>query len=320
HIVLREAWETLVPLVLRFDTALLVVLGLAVGLSILSAYFGLRRIIQPLQQLQAAADQVGRGDIAPLRQPLGGVAEIEALRIALAHMADQVHQYQQLLHRYIDAITLGQEEERKRLARDLHDDTVQALIALNQQVELAAKELTHEPQRAADRLSNLHPLLTAAIASLRRHIQNLRPLYLEDLGFEGALEMLVRQISGQYNLVGDFEVAGQPRHPLSATAEITAYRIVQEAVQNVARHAHAGWVHVELIFDPAGLTLRIEDDGIGFQTPAPLYDLVREGHYGLLGIQERAQLHGGRFDLTSAPGQGTILTVWLPASTVLAAS
>jgi signal transduction histidine kinase len=320
RIVLRESWETLVPFVLRFDIALLVVLCVAVALALLSAYFGFRRIIQPLQQLHAAAGQVGHGDVAPLRQPLGGVAEIEALRIALAHMADQVQQYQQLLHHYIDAITLGQEEERKRLARDLHDDTVQALIALNQQVELAAKELTHVPQQAAERLDKLRPLLAAAIASLRRHIQNLRPLYLEDLGFESALEMLVRQISGQHNLVGDFELKGQPRRPLSPALEITAYRIVQEAVQNVARHAHARWVHVEFIFDSAGVTLRIEDDGIGFQTPAPLYDLVRAGHYGLLGIQERTQLHGGRFGLTSEPGQGTTLTVWLPTYPTSAAS
>jgi signal transduction histidine kinase len=312
RIVLRESWESLVPPVLRFDTTILVVLGVAVALSLLSAYFGFRRILQPLQQLHVAAGQVARGNVAPLRQPLDGVAEIETLRIALAHMADQVQQYQQLLHRYIDAITLGQEEERKRLARDLHDDTVQALIALHQQVELAERALPHDPHQAFTRLDTLRPLLATAIANLRQHIQNLRPLYLDDLGFEAALEMLVRQISTQHNLIGDFEVAGQPHQPLSPTLEITAYRIVQEAVHNVARHAHAHWVHVELIFDPAGLTLRIEDDGIGFPTPAPLYDLVRKGHYGLLGIQERAQLHGGRFDLTSETGQGTTLTVWLP--------
>jgi signal transduction histidine kinase len=78
-------------------------------------------------------------------------------------------------------------------------------------------------------------------------------------------------------------------------------------------------VHVELFFDPADLTLRIEDAGIGFPTPALLYELVREGHCGLLGIQGRAQLHGGCFNLTGEPGQDTTLTVWLPIPSELAA-
>jgi signal transduction histidine kinase len=313
RIVLRESWASLVPAVLRFDTAIYIVLGVAVVLSLLSTYFGLRRIVQPLQQLHVAAGQVGLGEVAPLHRPLGGVAEIEELRVALAQMADQVQQYQQLLHRYIDAVTLGQEEERKRLARELHDDTVQALIALNQQVELAETELGHDPQRAAQRLGDLRPLLTAAIANLRRHLQNLRPLYLEDLGFVAALEMLVRQTAAQHGLVGDFEVSGEPERTLPPAVQISAYRIVQEALQNVANHARASWVHVELLFEPDAIVLRIEDDGVGFAVADHPQQLAQVGHYGLLGMQERARLHGGALRIESEPGTGATVTVRLLA-------
>ena len=317
RVVLHESWVGLVPAVLRLDTAIFAVVGLAALASLLAAYFGLRNIARPLAQLNTAAARIGQGDYAAVQQPTGGVLEIEQLRLALVRMAEQVRQYQQQLHQYIDAITLNQEEERKRLARELHDETVQTLIALKQQVELAARELAHQPERASTRLHELEPLVAETITGLRRQIHNLRPPYLEDLGFVPALEALVKQVTQQNQLISDFEVSGQPHRHLAPTVELVAYRIVQEAMHNVARHARARWVHVELIFGSslgtAGVTLRIEDDGIGFEMPSSLYNLVRQGHYGLLGIQERTQLYGGRFDLTSAPGQGTTLTIWLPA-------
>lgn len=228
-------------------------------------------------------------------------------------MADKIRQYQQELQSYISAMTLGQEEERKRLARELHDESVQTLIALNQQVELTERDLARDPQQAANRLRDLHPLVAEAITSLRRQIQDLRPLYLEDLGFVPALEMLTRQMTQQQQIIGDFEVSGQPPYRLAPTVEISAYRIVQEALRNVMTHAQATWVHVELIFDQTGILLRIEDDGVGFHAPAHPHHLVQAGHYGLLGMQERAQLYGGQCQIESEIGSGTTITVRLPA-------
>lgn len=312
QVVLHESWANLVPPVLRYENAIFAGLALAVALSLLAAYFGLRRIVQPLRQLDWAASRVGWGDFQTIQQPVGGVTEIEDLRLALAGMADKIHQYQQELQSYIGAMTLGQEDERKRLARELHDETVQSLIALNQQVELIERDLSRDPRQAAGRLSELRPLLAEAIAGLRRQIQDLRPLYLEDLGFVPALEMLIRQTTQQHHLIGDFEVSGQPYRRLAPTLEISAYRIVQEALRNVISHAHATWVHIELIFDNADIMLRIEDDGVGFHVSAHPYRLVQEGHYGLLGMQERAQLCSGHFDIESEIGKGTIITVQLP--------
>jgi signal transduction histidine kinase len=312
QVVLHEPWAELLSPVLRLENTVWVVVAMAIAVSVLSAYFGLRYIVRPLRRLDWAAGQAGWGRPDALQQSVGGVAEIEDLRLALARMTAQVRRYQQELQGYIDAITLGQEEERKRLARELHDETVQSLIALNQQVELAEKELGRDPHQASARLQALRPLLVDAIAGLRRQIHALRPLYLEDLGFVPALEMLVRQVTQPHNLVGDFEVAGEPTRCLPQALEISAFRIVQEALHNVVAHARAHWVHVELSYRADSITLRIEDDGVGFDAPAHPFQLAQDGHYGLLGMYERAQMHGGRLHIESERGKGTTMVVWLP--------
>ncbi len=307
---LQTAWADLVPPLLRFENLVFVVVIAALIISLTSAYFGLRNIAYPLQRLNQIANRIGWGDFDAAATPAGGVQEIEDLRLAMAHMARQIHQYQQELQSYIGAMTMAQEEERRRLARELHDGTVQALIALNQQFELIERRLSTDPEEARLRLQELRPLIAETIADLRRQIHDLRPLYLEDLGFVPALEMLVHQLCERHQLVGELEVQGQVRR-LDPALEIGAYRIVQEALHNVAAHARATWVHVELAFDPRGITLRIEDNGQGFQVPESPSRLAQQGHFGLLGIQERAQLHGGWLRIHSTPGQGTTLVVRL---------
>ena len=313
QVILQESWEGLVPPLLRFESVVFAVVAIAGIVSLLSAYFGLRNIVQPLRRLDQAAGLVGWGDFDAITEPVGGVQEIQELQMALARMAAQLRQYQQELRSYIGAMTLGQEEERKRLARELHDGVVQTLIAMNQQTEFIERRLATDPEDAAKRLRELRPLINETISDLRRQIHDLRPLYLGDLGFVPALEMLVKQVCTRYDLVGDFEVSGEPQRRLAPDVEISAYRIAQEALNNVAAHAQASWVHVELLFDEDGITLRIEDDGVGFSVPSHPFSLAQHGHYGLLGMQERAQLHRGWLRIESEPGKGTIVNAWLAA-------
>jgi signal transduction histidine kinase len=312
QVIVNKDWRDLVPPLLNFGNAALVIVAVAVVLSLLSAYFGLRNIVWPLQRLDQAVNQAGWGDFTAIQQPVGGVAEIEELRHALARMTDQVRQYQQDLQSYIGAMTLGQEEERRRLARELHDETVQGLIALNQQVEMVERELARDPQRAMIRLHDLRPLVTAAIDDLRRQIYALRPLYLDDLGFVPALEMLAHQVCQHHKIGCEFTITGELNSELTQPIQISLYRIAQEALQNVVKHAQATQVHMALHFDATYLTLSIADNGVGFTVPDRSYRLAQEGHFELLGMKERVQLHGGTLRIESQHGSGTTLFIHLP--------
>ena len=307
-------WRDLVPPILTFGNTALVIVVVATILSLLSAYFGLRTIVWPLQRLDQAVAQVGNGDYTSIQHPVGGVSEIEDLRLALARMTEQIREYQQELQSYIGAMTLGQEEERRRLARDLHDATVQDLIALNQSVEMVERELTRDTHRATTRLQDLRPQITAIIDGLRRQIHALRPLYLEDLGFVPALEMLVRDIGQRNELAVEFVVTGSTEAQPSLPVQVSAFRIAQEALQNVLRHAHATKVTLRLDIAATALTMHIVDNGRGFAVhDRPTY-LAQNGHFGLLGMKERAQLHSGVLEIESHIGQGTDVSVRIPLS------
>jgi signal transduction histidine kinase len=312
QVTVRKDWRELVPPVLTFGNTALVIVVVATILSLLSAYFGLRNIVWPLQRLDQATAQVGWGNYAAIQQPVGGVNEIEELRLALARMTEQIRQYQQELQSYIGAMTLGQEEERRRLARELHDATVQDLIALSQQVEMVARELPRDQQRASARLQELRPQVTAIIDGLRRQIHALRPLYLEDLGFIPAIETLVRETGQRHQLATHFTVTGNVDAQPALPVQISAFRMAQEAIRNIVKHAQATRVEVTLHLAGDALTLRIADDGCGFVAPGRPTYLAQQGHFGILGMKERAQLHGGVLQIESEAAQGTVVTVRLP--------
>jgi signal transduction histidine kinase len=149
------------------------------------------------------------------------------------------------------------------------------------------------------------------IADLRRLTQALRPIYLEDLGLVAALDMLTREMGKVTAIPVEFRAVGLERR-LSPQVELVFYRIVQEALSNIARHAQATHVDVVLAFDESMITLAISDNGRGFEVPESPAEMAPLGHFGLLGIQERAESIGARFVIDSAPGAGTGLTITLP--------
>jgi signal transduction histidine kinase len=230
-------------------------------------------------------------------------------------MARRIQAYQRGMHDYIAAMTQGQEEERRRLARELHDDTVQSLIVLNHRVEKAQKLLSKDPDSAARPLAEVRVSLAAAIEGVRRFSRDLRPIYLEDLGFIPALEVLAREADGQDGPSVRFSLEGHVRR-LSPDMELAAYRIVQEAINNVLKHAQATEAHVSVGFEPGYLRLTVRDNGRGFVPPDVPDLFAHRGHFGLMGMQERALLYGGRLSIDSAPGSGTDVSVRLPYSDV----
>ena len=282
-------------------------------LALLAVSFGVINVVRPLQELDRRAQRVAWGDFDAVKQPVGGVQEMDDLRATLAQMAERIRAYQSGMRDYLSAVTQAQEAERARLAHELHDDTVQALIALKQRAQMARKSLASDPARAGQRLDELTGLIDEELVSLRRLIGDLRPIYLEDLGFVPALEMLVRQVEERDGLMVHLEVRGQTVR-LAPDLELAAFRIVQAALNNVATHAVARNATVTVDFAAAGVILAVQDDGRGFNPPDQPADLTRDGHFGLMGMRERAMLYGGHLTIVSAPGRGTTITAWLPSS------
>ena len=290
----------------------------AVLVGVIAFWFGIKQIVEPLQALEQKAAELGAERYDAIEQPVrGGIGEIRSLQQTLVQMARQIRAYEASIHSYLGMLTRGQEDERRRLARELHDDTVQALIALDQQAQLAQLALRKGAPEVGERLAGVRRMTTALIADIRRVVRALRPIYLEDLGLLPAMEMLIRDMETTAGVKAVFVTEGAvvrlpPEH------EIAVYRIAQEALSNIVRHAAAKTVQVRVQFEPGPVPerrvfrLRIADDGKGFSRSERVGDLAAVGHYGLMGMQERADLIGARLSVQSAPGRGTTVELRLP--------
>jgi signal transduction histidine kinase len=310
-LVIEEPWEAVDNPLLRQTQAAPLILLPAFAFAVLALVFGLRQVVQPLQALESRAASLGRGDFEAIERPVGGIGEIKSLQQTLVRMAQQLRSYQDSIRRYVGALTRGQEDERRRLARELHDDTVQALIALDQRTQLAQMAVKRGSPDAADRLAELRQWTVSLLDGVRRVIRALRPIYLEDLGLPSALEMLAHDVEASSGLQVHLEMSGPPIR-LTPDREIAVYRIAQEALSNVAHHAHAHSARLTVAFETGRILVTVRDDGVGFQAPDRLNDLAASGHYGLLGMQERAELIGARLGLESAIGTGTTVRLDLP--------
>ncbi|RME90323.1 MAG: PAS domain S-box protein [Anaerolineae bacterium] len=199
-------------------------------------------------------------------------------------------------------------EERRRIAREIHDGLAQDLAALRLQVRRWQSLIERDPDQAKAELDNLHRILGEKIGEVRRVLFALRPVALEELGFWSALEKFLAEFSEQHDLAISLNVTGA-RERLPAALEPTLFRIIQETLHNVAKHARARRVEVTLDLTD-GVLLSVHDDGRGFD-PDELPRLVAEGHLGLRQMRERVEALGGRFEVRSAPGEGTEVRVSL---------
>jgi two-component system sensor histidine kinase UhpB len=175
---------------------------------LLAIWFGARRIVTPIQKLEKQAASLATGGFEAIRQPVGGIEEIRNLQTELVDMADKLKAAQQSLRSYIGAITAGVENERRSLARELHDDTIQALIVLNQRIQMV---LMNSPETQKDALIELQTQVQQSMTNLRRMIRGLRPIYLEDLGLLASLEMLAQEMEQSANISITFTSLGSER-------------------------------------------------------------------------------------------------------------
>lgn len=273
-------------------------------LSVLINWIVLRAAFRPIDVLEQTADEVRRGNFhvrapsVPLSDP-----DLENLTATFNAMLDTLVGYQQRLRELSQRVLTAQEEERQRIARELHDDPAQSLTAL-----LVLLKMLHDRQQPTDgrTLQELIDLTTATLESIRAIAQELRPPVLDDFGLAAALEGLAAQYWQRFGLPVHVYVRGQ-RQRLSPEIELALYRIAQEALTNVAKHADATHATIDLQFREGTVSLRIEDDGRGFE---PREGLGRG--LGLFGMRERAELVHGTFALESEPGHGTRITVAVP--------
>ena len=196
------------------------------------------------------------------------------------------------------------EQERKRIAREIHDELGQALTALRIDVAWLSERISGE-SAAGERLQSMSSILESTVESVRRITAHLRPGLLDDLGLAASIEWLAGQFTARSGIRCRIAV-DHGGLDLDERLSICVYRIVQEALTNVARHSGASEVEVEVQDAGNGLLVAISDNGVGFDPE------TRQYSYGLLGIRERAQMLGGTVEVTSKPGEGTSVLASIP--------
>ncbi|HEX9117226.1 MAG TPA: cache domain-containing protein [Anaerolineae bacterium] len=310
-LIIEEPWDAILAASYPWQWVIGGLLLLAVLAAPVIALAGARRVTQPLLQLAAEARRVAGGAaLTPL--PPQGARELRTMIDLFNQMVSGQQEQQAMVRGFAIQVVQSQEEERKRLARELHDETVQQLIGLVQRIELCRTEIVRDPAAARRRLDELQGLARQAVAGLRQISNDLRPLLLEEAGLAMAVQTLGDELGrGLPAAHVHCEIVGDPRR-LPAEVELTVFRIVQEALTNVRRHAaSAGHINITLYYEAWGLLATIEDDGQGFSVETAR-NLMQAGHLGLAGMHERARLIGAAITIDSTPGAGTTITLRVP--------
>ena len=236
----------------------------------------------------------------------------EGQAVGFQHAARDVteeRRMQESLNYYLQQVTRAQEEERKRIARELHDETLQNLIVISRQLDkITSSEALWEVSLEVVR--GLKKQIEAAVQGMRRFSHDLRPSVLDDLGLLPTLELLADDLQKQ-GITTSFEVIGKARR-LSPELETMLFRIAQEATRNIWRHSQASAAELVIEFRDSRARLSIRDNGNGFSLPQRPGDLAILGKLGLAGMHERARLLGGSLILESKLGKGTMITVEAP--------
>jgi two-component system sensor histidine kinase UhpB len=277
----------------------LLVLALVIVLTFCVNLWMLQRRFAPLERLVESIERVDPAEPSTFEITGDHVDEIDRLAASFHRLLQRVDEERR---RSGQLVLRAQEEERKRVARDLHDEVNQALTAILLRLEALAQDT---PERAAE-VAELKRLASQAMDELLSLARQLRPTALDDHGLVPAIEAQLRGFGERTGIAARLETCGDPSQ-LDSDAQTVIYRVTQEALNNAAQHAGASHVDVRLLAAADGARLHVRDDGAGFD-PAQR----RPGGLGLEGMAERARLAGGHLDLRSFPGSGTELTLRLP--------
>lgn len=228
----------------------------------------------------------------------------------LGSKLDELQQVQQMgLH-----IIRAQEEERRRVAREIHDGPAQVMANIAMRAEFILKLIDVEPEKVREELCGLQNLVKQSLQDVRKIIFDLRPMVLDDLGLIPALQRYSADYHSQYGISVEFSVTGQSNR-FSNAIEVALFRLVQEALTNVRKHARATEVFVKMDISADRVVLTIKDNGRGFNVKQTMADRKRGG-YGLLGMKERVQLLKGDLKIDSVLGEGTVIRIEVPVQQV----
>ncbi len=306
---------------------------LAVGLS--------RSIVRPIKLIIAATKKIARGNLnEPVEytsgDELGALAEsVNTMRFKLAEYMAALQNYNEELEERVkdrtvelqqhklqlasllDEVFRAQEDERRRIARELHDETSQSLAALGMSLDiatLALREKTLTPEMIAEQRAKVEQL----VKGINRLIHDLRPPVLDDLGFESAIRWLLeRHLTSKgikYYLITCDKFKGPGEDIIDKKTELRLFRIIQEAIINISKHSEAEVVSVTLSCGEKGIEMDVIDDGVGFD-PEAVFEAASGSNakgFGLLGMRERVSHLSGELHIFSTPGEGTHLSVLIP--------
>ena len=275
------------------------ILVVAIGLSL--AFILSREMTRPIYALAAEARELGHGSRTPRRRRWGR-NEIGELGRAFDEMSDEINNKEQMRRQLMAQVLSAQEDERKRVARELHDETSQSLTSLLVELKVAEKECNLKGVK--DKLSELRSLAHRTLDDVHSIAMELRPNVLDDLGLYAALEKYVLDFTAKTGIQVDLQITDVARQRWPSDIETAAYRIMQEALSNVIRYARATSASIVVGCHDDRFSLIVEDNGVGFDVDEAM-GRGPDKKLGLFGMYERASLVGGTLVIESEPGQGT---------------
>jgi signal transduction histidine kinase len=285
---------------LVITTAVIAVIGFLI------AWWLASQLARPMRELVAAVGALKAGNFE-IKAPVHAYDEVGRLAVAFNDMTGTLARKEAALHRLLQKVVAAAEEERRRIARDLHDQTGQTLTALIAGLrDSEIRPQSHSP-------SDLRIMAEKAYEEVHNLSTVLRSGILDDEGLVPALREHCRSFASHSNVRVDYDAIGMDNNErLPAEVEVSLYRIVQEALTNAVRHGQCRAIQVLLQRRNGNVTAVIEDDGLGFDASRQDTQDKNEGHLGLVGIEERVAILNGRFRLESQPGAGATLVVEIP--------